>query len=297
MAEIVFGAAMSHSPMMNLPLPKDHAKVESFKAAMATLERQIHDAAPDVVVIFGPDHFRTLFYDMMPAFVIGTGLLEGWGDWDTIRGPFTTNGVLAAHIVQSTMAAGFDAAFSHAIKVDHGVTQPLQLLGLTALPIVPIVINAAGPPLPSPSRCHAFGAAIGAAIRSWSEEARVAILASGGLSHDPPAPSPENQLHGRSNGFAGSRERETRLMNRAETLEARINEPWDRMVLDHFTRGSVAELAKGLTTESIFTDAGNGGQELRTWIAAAAALEDRKMNVLYYEPIPALVTGMGIVTT
>src|SRR5262249_43209129 len=150
----------------------------------------------------------------------------------------------------------FDAAFSYELKVDHGITQPLQLTNTTGMPVIPIIINSAGTPLPTPARCNDFGAAVRRAIETFPSNHRVAIVASGGLSHDPPAPSPENALHGRSNGFAGSRERETKLIQNADKLKSRINPEWDRYVLHHFERGEAAKLARELTTESILEAGG-----------------------------------------
>ena len=169
--------------------------------------------------------------------------------------------------------------FLHELKVDHGITQPLQLMNLEDVPLVPIVVNAAASPLPTPARCHAFGAAVGRAVRNAPQNLRVAVLASGGLSHDPPKPSEENRLHGRTNGFAASREREARLISNATVLQSRINPEWDRMVLDHFIGGEAGTLAAKLTTESIYAAAGNGGQEIRTWFAAAGALNDTRIDL------------------
>ena len=297
MATIAFGAALSHSPLMNFPISKDHEQLERFKLAVQGLAAQLSETKPDVLVVFGPDHFRTLFFDLMPAFVIGSGKVAGWGDWDTPSGPFATKPDLAQHILEHVLQDGFEPAFSRDLKVDHGITQPIQLMNFEETAILPIVINAAGKPLPMPSRCHAFGASVGRAIASFPEDLRVAVLASGGLSHDPPAPSDENALHGRTNGFAGNRGRESALMNRVAALQARINPDWDRMVLSHFAAGSAKALASNLTTESIFEAAGSGGQEIRTWIALAATLGDPRMNVVCYEPIEALITGMGVIST
>jgi 2,3-dihydroxyphenylpropionate 1,2-dioxygenase len=167
MATIVFGGALSHSPMMNYPIDRDHDAVARFKSAVAEMSRLIHQASPDAIVIFGPDHFRALFCDLMPAFVVAVDRVQGWGDWNTPVGPFATSGALAKHIVAALLNTGFDPACSYDIKVDHGVTQPLQLMDLTEFPIVPILINAAGPPLPTPARCYEFGAATGRAVRSF----------------------------------------------------------------------------------------------------------------------------------
>src|SRR5205814_9802795 len=117
-----------------------------FTSALQEVRRRLEAAKPDVLVIFGPDHFRTLFYDLMPAFVIGIGSVEGWGDWDTPRGPFITHPVFAKYILDNVLRDGFEPAFSRDLKIDHGVTQPLQLLNATPTAIVPILINAAGPP-------------------------------------------------------------------------------------------------------------------------------------------------------
>jgi 3-O-methylgallate 3,4-dioxygenase len=60
----------------------------------------------------------------------------------------------------------------------------LRLLGDTIVPIVPVFVNCYYPPnQPSPSRCYAFGHALRRAIESWPGELRVALIASGGLSH------------------------------------------------------------------------------------------------------------------
>lgn len=53
-------------------------------------------------------------------------------------------------------------------------------------------------------------------------------------------------------------------------------------------------LAANLSEESIGRDGGNGGQEIRTWLAAAAAAGNRPMEILGYEPILFFITGMGV---
>ncbi len=51
-------------------------------------------------------------------------------------------------------------------------------------PILPVFQNTCYPPnQPSPRRSYALGEAIAAAVRDWPQQARVAIVASGGLSH------------------------------------------------------------------------------------------------------------------
>jgi 3-O-methylgallate 3,4-dioxygenase len=52
------------------------------------------------------------------------------------------------------------------------------------IPTVPVFINTFYPPnQPSLRRCYKFGKALGQAIQSWDSDKRVAVIASGGLSH------------------------------------------------------------------------------------------------------------------
>jgi aromatic ring-opening dioxygenase catalytic subunit (LigB family) len=59
-----------------------------------------------------------------------------------------------------------------------------HLLPDNEIPVLPIMINTFFPPnQPTPGRCYAFGQALRRAVESWSSDARVALVASGGLSH------------------------------------------------------------------------------------------------------------------
>ena len=52
------------------------------------------------------------------------------------------------------------------------------------MPIVPVLLNTYYPPnQPTPRRCYQLGRAIRQAIEAWPVRKRVAIVASGGLSH------------------------------------------------------------------------------------------------------------------
>ena len=50
--------------------------------------------------------------------------------------------------------------------------------------MIPVMVNTYYPPnQPTPKRCYAFGRAVRRAIESWDSDKRVAVMASGGLSH------------------------------------------------------------------------------------------------------------------
>jgi hypothetical protein len=67
----------------------------------------------------------------------------------------------------------------------HAFTFPRYRLGLPATtPIVPVFVNTYYPPnVPSAARCHALGRELRQAVESWESDARVAVIASGGLTH------------------------------------------------------------------------------------------------------------------
>ncbi len=308
MAQIVAAGALAHSPLINKPPPdKDAPQIAAYRGYAAELGRRIIAARPDVVLIFGQDHFRTLFYDMMPAFLVGTGRIDAWGDWDTPTGPFTTTAGLARHIHRSLLADGFDPACSYDLKVDHGITQPLQLCDLPkTLPLVPVLINTAAPPMPAPERCYAFGVAVGRAIASYSDALRVAVIGSGGLSHAPPnwdvesddpadRETVERLIHGRAQVVTNAAAREANLVDNYQKFVHAISPDWDRAMLDRFAQGDAEALAAELDSDAIEAGGGYGGQEIRTWLAMAGAAGNPAMEVLGYEPIEFLVTGMAAV--
>ena len=52
------------------------------------------------------------------------------------------------------------------------------------IPMVPVMINTFFPPnQPTPARCYGLGRSLRQAIDSWDSDKRVAVIASGGLSH------------------------------------------------------------------------------------------------------------------
>lgn len=310
MAALIASAALAHSPLINCDAPEDERpSIQRYRAITATLGERVRAARPDVVVIIGQDHFRTLFYDLMPAFVIGTGRVDGWGDWGTATGPFPCSTSLARHLHRSLLEEGFDPACSYDLRVDHGVTQPLQLLGLPEdIPLVPVLINTGAPPMPSPRRCHDFGAALGRAIRSHDSGARVVVIGSGGISHAPPSWRVESEdpadaqrvqdlIHGRSRVAANEDARREGLVKAvlAGRYDHSVRRDWDEKVLREFAAGRVRQLAESLDEATIERDGGSGGQEIRTWLAASAAWGPGPMEVLGYEPIRFLITGMGAV--
>lgn len=304
MSTTVLGVGASHSTLMNTHWAEvDHlAGAHRFRDGLDEARRLIAGVRPDAVVVIGSNHFRGFFLDMMPAFTVGVGEVTGAGEAGTPGGPLPVDTALARHLVDSLVGAGFDPAFSLRLTVDHGITHALQYLvpGLD-VPIVPVVINMFAPPLPSLRRCHALGAAIGAAVRSDGAAKRVVVIASGGLSHRLPWPkwfaalSDDDRflVEAWLNGRDSWSEYEVRRRQIIRAAEPDVNPAFDDRFLELLNRGDLAALLD-TTDDELTAEAGNGAQEIRSWIAMAAAVGPATGRTLAYAAIDAWLTGMGV---
>jgi aromatic ring-opening dioxygenase catalytic subunit (LigB family) len=169
---------------------------------------------------------------------------------------------LALHLVTEVMKHGFEPSVSHRLKLDHGVCIPLWRMGLEPLPrIVPMLVNSIEPPLPSLSRCLRWGAQLANAIKSFPGDLRVAVLATGGLSHSIGEP----------------------------TMGA-IYEDFDRETIRLFSSSEeqlISFLDKNLPLH------GNGSAEVRNWLVAHGAAGARGFELVDYLPVPKVIVGCG----
>lgn len=298
----------SHTPLMD-HVDADPAIDREVRAHFASLAKEIADYDPELVIIFGPDHFKGFFCDMLPPFTVGVRA-EAIGDYDIGGGPFDVPESLALGCVDAVRAADVDVAVSYRMQADHGFAQLMVLLGgrVDRWPSLPIHVNCAGPPLPSFRRVKALGTAVG----RWAAglDRRVLVLGSGGLSHDPPIPSidtapppvAEMLIAGRNPPMEARRAREqanfeaARKLARGEGKALPLNPDWDRGFMAQMAAGdfeAVAVLSDGELTRV----AGCGGHEVRTWVAAYAAMTAAgpvASSRAYYHDIPQWNAGMGI---
>jgi 2,3-dihydroxyphenylpropionate 1,2-dioxygenase len=301
----------SHSPLMTTDVEESEADVHaSFFREMDSCAAALHAFNPDLIVVFGPDHFNGFFYELMPAFCIGTAAV-GTKDWHLKGGPLRVPREIALSCVRFLQSRDFDLALSHDMKVDHGITIPLYKLtgALDRYDVLPVFINCAADPRPSFRRVRAFGEAIGEFLAD--KDMRITIVGSGGLSHDPPTPrlemSPPDVARRLIVRQVPSQEeldaRESRVIRAARDLVVGKgpclppSEQWDRDFLSTFMSGKLDDFDK-MSDVEIDRVAGFGAHEVRTWVAAAAA--SRKIGQLqtelrYYHLVPEWITGMGIV--
>lgn len=273
MAEIVAAALTSHAPLITgKPEVQRPDLRDRFYAGYREIRRRLAAARPDLVVMFVNDHLQNFPYSNMPAFCVGLASaydapspggsrlmrlearkVPGAPDWSMA-------------LLESGLAAGFDLAYSYEIESWDEISVPLHFLLPDAdVPIAPIYTNCGAPPLPTPRRCHDLGGFVADFVRSRPAGERVAVLATGGLSHW--VGTPEN---------------------------GRINEEWDHWTLDHIARADADPLVR-LTFAEIERDAGNGGQEIRNWIALLGAVPRWKGEVLAYAPVAEWITGCATV--
>jgi 2,3-dihydroxyphenylpropionate 1,2-dioxygenase len=300
MAEIVGVAMLSHSPFWDLSMEIDGPGA-TFVAGVRDVRNAVAALAPDAVIVFGPDHFRNFFYDVMPPFCIGLETVRGFGDYGMPHGKLAVASDLARAIHAGVTDDGFDPALSLDMGVDHGITQPYAALMSGNVPMVPIMINANGGPRPSLRRCLAFGAAVGRAVRREESTGRVLVVGSGGLSHwprsmsaDDPSISAEMRdyaITGRNRAAENSAARDAGVIARKGKTTGQVNPEWDRWFLSVLANGDLEPILN-LTLEEIERDGGNGAHEVRTWLAALGAWGGA-VTTTVYEPMPEWVSGMG----
>jgi 2,3-dihydroxyphenylpropionate 1,2-dioxygenase len=177
----------SHSPLMYRG-PAETATEERVRSAFRDLAGFVNSFKPDYIIQFAPDHFNGFFYDLMPSFCIGAGAIS-LGDWGGGTGPLNVPEQTALTLLDHVRADDFDVALSYRMPVDHGFVQMWEaMLGdFRSIPIVPIFVNGAAPPLPTYRRARMLGESVGRFAAASGK--RVLLAASGGLSHDPPLPS------------------------------------------------------------------------------------------------------------
>jgi aromatic ring-opening dioxygenase catalytic subunit (LigB family) len=256
---LVFAGVCSHAPgITGRATLADPALCGPFHAAFRDLGDEMRAAAPDALVLVGAEHFGNFFMNNMPAYAIGMadeyeGPIEdpAWLGIERTRIP--GNAELSRRLITEVMQT-VDVAFAEEWKFDHGLMVPAHFLTPAYdLPIVPVNINCQGPPLTPLYRAWAFGEALRRAADAVPE--RIAIVATGGISHWPATPD-----------------------------SGKINEAWDREFIARWTRNDKAALLS-YTDAEIYRDAGQGGFEIRTFIALAAAARGAGA-IRHFQPIP-----------
>ena len=262
---LVFAAVCSHAPgITGRAHLAEPALKDRLHQAMHALGERLHAARPDALIVVAAEHFANFFMNNMPAYAMGMaphydGPIEAseWLSIARVRVPGHVG--LSRRLIEAVLQQ-VDLAYAEEWQLDHGIMVPLHFLTPRYdLPIVPVNINCQGPPLTPLHRAWALGEALRQACDAQPE--RIALIGTGGLSHWPATPD-----------------------------SGRINAAWDQTFLAHWCRNDRAALLNQ-TDEAIYREAGQGGFEIRTYIAVAAAARGQG-QVLHSEPVPIFaVTG------
>jgi len=301
---------MSHSPLLNLPGPPQDL-LDDIESALGAARDFVADFDPELVVIFSPDHYNGFFYRTMPPFCIGTAA-QGVGDYGTYAGRLNVPEDIATDCARAVLESGVDVALSASMDVDHGTVQPLEKLfgDATSRPVVPVFINSVATPLGPLRRVRALGAAVGTHLATLGK--RILVVGSGGLSHDPPVPTlataPPAALARIVGGEAMTPEqrqaRQVAVMDAAQAFARGdsplqpLNPEWDRAFLDLVDSNRLDEV-DAWSNSWVEQQAGHSAHEIRTWVAAFAALAAHgryETQHRFYRAAPELIAGFAIRT-
>lgn len=301
---------LSHTPLRGINDP-GAATVAEVDAVLAKAKAEVEAFDPELIVVFAPDHYNGLFYDLMPPFVIATAA-DSVGDYQTMSGPLSVDKDLALEMAKFILDSDIDIAISHRLQVDHGCTQTLEEMtgSLTRYPVIPIIINSVAPPFGPYRRVRKLGEAVGKFIAKLNK--RVLILGTGGLSHEPPVPLLSGANDDIANFLIAGRNPtpEFRAARQARTLATGmifgkpeceltpLNPEWDQNFMDLLIRGQLDKV-DAFDIEEISKVAGRSTHEIRTWVAAFAAMAASgpyNAHQDYYRPINEWIAGYGVVS-
>ena len=265
MAELAGVFAASHAPLIGRDWHLFSPELQARLAApYEELGRRIDAVRPDIIVEIAPDHWVNFFLNNLPSVCIGVGARHAGPPEPFLRDfprELAGDAEFAAFFAEAAFAADFEPALSHQLTLDHGFCIPLDKLKLARLPrIVPLVVNDLEPPMLSVRRCLAWGRLLAETIRAYPKDVRIAVLASGGLSH-----------------------------SIGEATMGAIDEPFDRMCIGAFGGADDVRLATEIAAGLART--GNGAHEVRNWVIAHAAAGGRGFDLIAYLPVPEVYVG------
>ena len=265
MATIVGGIASSHTPTIGFALDTNKQNdpvwapiFEGYKP----VQQWLADKKPDVLFFIANDHITSFFFDHYSHFTLGIGdkyWVADEGGGARKLPPIKGHPALAKHVANGLVADEFDMSYFQGKGLDHGFFSPLSLL----LPhekewpvaMVPLQVGVLEFPIPSAKRCFNLGKSLRKALQSYPEDIKVAIVGTGGLSH---------QIHGERCGFN--------------------NTPWDMEFMDRLEKDP--ESLTNVTIAEYAEKGGMEGSEVIMWLIMRGALSKKvkKLHQTYYLP-------------
>ncbi len=272
MAKIIGGIGVSHTPTIGFAYDTNKQADRAWAPIFESFEpirKWFKEKRPDVLVYVFNDHVTSFFFDHYSVFALGIDkeyAVADEGGGARALPPVPGHPQLAQHIGASLVSEEFDMSFFQDKPLDHGFFSPMSVLleregSQWPTSIVPLQVGVLQFPIPTARRCFKLGQALRRAIESYPEDLRVAIVATGGLSH---------QVHGERAGFN--------------------NVAWDKEFLEVIARDP--ERLAEMTHAEYAALGGLEGAEIIMWLIMRGALSAcvRKVHSSYYLPS---MTGIG----
>lgn len=271
MARIIGGIGASHSPTIGFAKDTGKQNDPAWKPifdGFDVVRGWVNAKEVDVIFMIYNDHITSFFFDHYSAFSMGiddsySPADEGGGPRDVA--PATGHLGMSRHIATALMADEFDMSFFQGKPVDHGFLSPLSMLGDENGPwsgsVVPLQVGVLQLPIPNAKRMWKLGKSLRKAIESYPEDLRVAICATGGLSH---------QVHGERAGF--------------------VNEDWDDEFLELLENDPQSLV--NMRIADFVVKGGMEGAEVIMWLIMRGALSD-KVKLVHKQTYAPSVTNIA----
>ena len=185
MGEIVAAIGTCHTPyMFTRPPDENPEQLDQAGRSMNELGKVLDETKPDAIIFLGADHVETFSVSCVPTFCVVAG--------NTAHAKFAgrehnlpIHREMAEDILNKLVTEhNFDISYSEDAELGHAFSIPFEyVIGKRNIPVIPFFTNVYVPPLPTAQRCAALGKALAQIVKGRKE--RVAIIASGGMSHFP----------------------------------------------------------------------------------------------------------------
>jgi aromatic ring-opening dioxygenase catalytic subunit (LigB family) len=255
-------------------------KHESVRNGLDFLRDAVKRSKPDAIILVGDDQNENFVANNLPQLAVYLGdsvvTTDRGKSGQRERGPsYRCHSRLAKELLHGLVERDFDvascASFAHDELLSHAHAPIMNRLDPAAeIPFILLFVNAIHVPAISPARCYRLGQAISDILDQNGSEERVAIYASGGLSHFTSGyPWP----HYKGPFGYGS-----------------ISEEFDRELMAVMARGEGEILARLKSSDLLE----HGDIEFRSWMVLLGAIGNVPTKVNVYEPIYSAIGGMGV---
>jgi protocatechuate 4,5-dioxygenase beta chain len=274
MGKVIGGVGTSHVPAIGAAVDGGKTQEPYWKPlfdGMGPAREWIARMRPDVCIVVYNDHASCFSLSLTPTFALGVA--DRFLPHDEGYGPRKVPPVegapdLAWHLAQALILDEFDITIVSEMTVDHGLTVPLSVLygqpEQWPCKVIPLCVNVIQYPPPTGRRCYKLGQAIRRAVESFPQDVRVAVIGTGGLSH---------QLQGERAGLT--------------------NPEFDNRWLDDLA--SAPERVADIGHLELLRETGSEGLECVMWLVMRGALNPQVQVIDRFYHVPASNTAYGLV--